>query len=79
MQQTNSSNEETELDKLTTKKANTAPQATRKEIRVTYENLKTCVDTFFDDVDYQSKTGYKRGYACSVGEDFTNIDLLRIC
>ena len=75
MQQENSTNNQS-LDDLIQDRENTAPQSVPKPLKVTYSNLKTCVDQFFNDTEYQTREAYKRGYTCSVGEDFTNVDML---
>ena len=75
MQQENSTNN-TGLDGMIENRSNTAPSATKQPLKVTYSNLKMCVDQFFDDTGYQTREAYKRGYTCSVGEDFTNVDML---
>lgn len=75
MQQENSTNKQT-LDELTVERQNTSPQAATKPHKITYNNLKACVDQFFNDTDYQTREAYKRGFTCNVGEDFTNVDML---
>lgn len=44
--------------------------------KMTFDQLCSCMNNFFDSRDYESKQGYKKGYSCTVGEDYTNIDLL---
>lgn len=44
--------------------------------KMTFEQLCQCMDNFFNDRDYESKLAFKKGFSCTVGEDYTNIDLL---
>lgn len=75
MQQTNSNKHEKLMDMDETKPG-TSVNPPKPNVKLSFQSLKECVDQFYKDVDYESRTGYKRGYACTVGEDFTNIDLL---
>lgn len=75
MQQTNSSKHEPLMDMDETKPG-TSVNPPKRNIKLSFDSLKECVDQFYKDVDYESRTGFKRGYSCTVGEDFTNIDLL---
>jgi hypothetical protein len=44
--------------------------------RMTFNQLCECMNNFFNDRDFESKQAFKKGYTCTVGEDYTNIDLL---
>jgi len=44
--------------------------------RMTFDQLCECMNNFFNDRDFESKQAFKKGYTCTVGEDYTNIDLL---
>lgn len=62
---------------ITTEVRNKADIQPVERERLKYADMKSCVDSFFNDTgDYQSKQAYKRGYSCTVGEDLSNIDLL---
>ena len=44
--------------------------------QMTFNQLCECINKFFSTREYEVKQGFKHGYGCIVGEDFTNIDLL---
>lgn len=45
-------------------------------MKMSFDQLCECMNRFFTDRDYESRQGFKQGYSCVVGEDYTNIDLL---
>ena len=44
--------------------------------KMSFDQLCQCMNNFFNDRDYESKQAFKKGFNCTVGEDYTNIDLL---
>ena len=52
------------------------PQQKHPEPEMTFDQLCECMTNFFNTRDFESKQSFKHGYSCTVGEDYTNIDLL---
>lgn len=74
MQQKKSNSSAEEITTTVRNKADIQPV---EQERLKYDDMKSCVDNFFNDTnDYQSKQAYKQGYSCTVGEDLSNVDLL---
>ena len=68
--------EENSIYKEAEFKKSQTPQQTLPEPEMTFDQLCECMTKFFNSRDYESKQGFKHGYGCVVGEDYTNIDLL---
>ena len=43
--------------------------------KMNYEDIKRCMDSFFEDRDYKINLAYKRGFSSTISEDYTKIDL----
>lgn len=44
--------------------------------KMQFEQLKQCVDEYFDKRDYMTSMSYKKGFAINIGEDYSKIDLV---
>ena len=68
--------EETKLYKEATDVKPTSVSPNLPDAKLTFETLHNCMNQFFDGTEYQVKQAYNKGYKCTVGEDYTNVDLL---
>lgn len=68
--------EETKIYKeaITVKPTSVSPEI--PEAQMSFESLLAQIDMFFSSQDFQVKQAYHKGYKCTVGEDYTNVDLL---
>ena len=41
-----------------------------------YEDIKKCMDSFFEDREYTINLAYKKGFSSVISEDYTKIDLV---
>ena len=46
------------------------------EEKLQFEDLKSCMDKFFEDREYQLGRAYKTGFSAVISEDYTKIDLV---
>ena len=44
--------------------------------KLQFEDLKKCMDTFFNDREYQINLAYKTGFSSVISEDYSKIDLV---
>lgn len=74
--QQNEYNKDNKIANMPITKPGTTVKETPKPSKMTFEQLCDCMNNFFDTRDYESKQSFKKGFNCTVGEDYTNIDLL---
>lgn len=74
--QPNESKENNTVDQQAEFKPGTTIKQHLPPEKMTFDQLCECMNNFFNDREYEAKQGFKKGYSCVVGEDYTNIDLL---
>ena len=74
--QPNEYNKESKIHTMPVTKEGTSVKATVPDEKMTFDQLCTCMNNFFNDREYECKQSFRNGYNCVVGEDYSNIDLL---
>ena len=74
--QNNNSNEKSSIVNMPVTKQGTNVKPPQKEPPMTFDQLCECMTRFFNDREYETKQGFKKGFNCVVGEDYSNIDPL---
>lgn len=69
-------NTENSVESIATEKQASSIQLNESERQMTYEDLKNIISKFFSEKDYECSEAFKRGYNCSVSEDYRNVDLI---
>jgi len=44
--------------------------------KMSFDDIKKCVDAFFEDREYKVNLAYKKGFSSVISEDYTKIDLV---
>lgn len=72
----NKSSENNNIMNMPVTKSGTNVKQITPEPPMSFDQLCECMTNFFDDREFEVKQGFKKGFSCVVGEDYSNIDLL---
>jgi hypothetical protein len=62
--------------KMETTKKPTGIESSISKEKMHFDDLKSCMDSFFNDREYQIERAYKTGFSAVISEDYTKIDLV---